>query len=553
MFDPSRKDATNYSVKDGSQVGSWNFRPFHSVLGIYLFALALLDGGASAQTLRLQDHPNHYVILVDRSGSTVGTPARQQTYLQVMHEVLPSLLFEHGFGNSIPRYDPAQDFITVQRFGIFEGETARVREDLKDADFLNQYIHVLQPSAAQFNRSEFESTVAMRGPFYRYTLLSWCKQLALWNLRDATRGRRFNRTFLIVVDDGLTNGADTHDEINEARRWGPQSIDRAEKVVEQITAEYEFRDPGAGPRSSATDDAPHFPMAIGQSGNTIFIEAYEVVPRSAAQWQERARSVQPFSSFDLSWNGWSSPELSLRAKFHDDFASWMQSAAAGPLTMTIADAVNTFQPAEAEAKATLAWPRVCHPPEAMAYVRGSLLQPDPVLGERAFDFAYSYPLKPPDPPECTVFWRIKAGAIAALGAIAIIGLLIFTHFRYRTAPITVRLPGHRARRFKRGGVIRLEADFAPQAGAPACEFGLPSRLARWLVCARAQLRINRVSCDDGKTAGLNWGDGSKELSLSRHRAKRVMAFWTSGTSSSATAELLFRQGSQEVVFVINYS
>jgi hypothetical protein len=100
-------------------------------------------------------------------------------------------------------------------------------------------------------------------------------------------------------------------------------------------------------------------------------------------------------------------------------------------------------------------------------------------------------------------------------------------------------------------VVRSGADFIPRRGAPACEFRLPPAFMRKVVCARAELQIARVSCQGNGNPQLTWGDGSFKLALSKCPANRVTAFWT-GDARSTTAELLFRQGRQQVVFVIDY-
>jgi hypothetical protein len=81
--------------------------PFVFVLGACIVAVALCSSIANAQTLHLQDHPNHYVVLIDRSGSTVGTAARQESYLKALHQMLSSLLFEGGRLNKLTSSEEA--------------------------------------------------------------------------------------------------------------------------------------------------------------------------------------------------------------------------------------------------------------------------------------------------------------------------------------------------------------------------------------------------------------------------------------------------------------
>jgi hypothetical protein len=71
-----------------------------------------------AQAVNPMDHPNHYVLLIDASGSAMPKRNRmkKEAFEKGVLRTLPTELFEKGFNKKIPLYDPQHDYLTVLHF-----------------------------------------------------------------------------------------------------------------------------------------------------------------------------------------------------------------------------------------------------------------------------------------------------------------------------------------------------------------------------------------------------------------------------------------------------
>ncbi len=504
------------------------------------------------QTLRLPDHPNHFIVLVDGSGSAIQNRNKQANYLHVLREVVPEHLFHSGFGNSIPPYDPERDALTFERFGIIEGETSRVFQKLAHADFLGQYIHLVGPAAAHPNEIEFIDLTKRPEPHYRYTVLSWCKELGLSNVGSYTQGRHFARTFMIVVDDGMSNGSDARQEVSETKRWGdPAILGRTEKVMDDIVRSYDFVPVTVRADLGSQSDTEALLLREGNGSDSIFVETYEVKAKSLGEWEARARRIQPISSFRSNWT-MGSDQLLLQGEFSPEFSSWLHSADAKEIRVAVGTHSDAMASGLSGFNVKVNTPQSCRPEPMVAIIDATLTQRDSVLGDRLLTLSYSNAFSPPVPFRCTVWWRVQLGAILLLSAATLGGLALLSLFKFVRLPVTFRIPGHRAIRLRRNGVANLTSDHAPRTGLAAFEFILPPRVVRMFLCRRMHLRIAGVQVSAGKASGLEWEDGNELISVGAHAGNKIVGFWKIAPEQPSKATILIEDGTKTVVLNVSY-
>jgi hypothetical protein len=486
---------------------------------LVLVAVPVVASPASAQVLRPPDHPNHYIILLDGSGSTIENASKQETYLRVIRNILPAHLFHSGFGDSVPAVDPVQDVVTVERFGIFEGETSQVFGELPRADFLNHYIHLLGSPTAHLTEEQFAALMASSVPHYRYTVLSWCKELGLSNVKRYINAQTFGRTFLVVVDDGLTNGADGRHEVAEIEQWGnPTIVQETEAVVDAITSQYKFVSAKAGPGGN-------FQLRSGTGKNLIFVESYEVVPKSLLEWQAEAARMLPFSDFQAKW-ALRSAQLRLRGSFSPEFRSWATAGGAHDVQLTTDSQSQTISLDGSSFNLPLARTRSCKTQSSETEIRASLLQRDPTLGERPLIFAYRYSFSEPKPMECTALGYAQL-SVALLISVAIAGMAgVVVFFRLVALPATLRMPGHRAVWLKRSGIANVRTDNSPRPGAAAFELRLPPRFLRIILAPHLTLQIGNPRSSERGTSSLELAGGEQFISVASFPGDRITAVWT---------------------------
>src|SRR5262245_44456670 len=67
--------------------------------------------------LRHPEHPNHYVVLVDSSGSAVSPRTKREIFERTLTQELIPRLYEGGFGEVVPAFSPDRDLLTLLHFG----------------------------------------------------------------------------------------------------------------------------------------------------------------------------------------------------------------------------------------------------------------------------------------------------------------------------------------------------------------------------------------------------------------------------------------------------
>jgi hypothetical protein len=515
--------------------------------------IVIVCGGVAAgQTLKPQDHPNHFIVLVDGSGSAIQTKNKQTNYLHVLREVLPEHLFNTGFGNSIPPYDPERDALTVERFGIIEGETSQVFQKLAHADFLRQYIHLVGSAVDHPTESQFLALVSRPEPHYRYTVLSWCRELGLSNVKSYTQGRLFGRTFIVVVDDGITNGSDARQEVSETRRWGdPDIVGRTETITDGIASTYDFVPVKTVTRAGSESDGEALLLRVGQGSESIFVESYEVIAKNLSDWQARANRIQPFTSFRSS-RTLRPDQLLLQGEFSPEFISWLRSGETTEVRLAAGGESETLTPDGSPFRLKVNTPQSCHPGPMVASLDTSLVQRDSVLGNRILAFSYNHTFSVPEPVRCTAWWYVRLGTVTSLCVMTIGSIAVLALFSFLVVPLTVRIPGHRAVWLRRRGIAHLTADNPPRTGSSAFEFRLPPRTIRMLLCRGILLRITSVQTAEGPVLGLEWEDGSESISVGSHVSNKIVGFWKTAPAAAVTVTISLGDGDRTVLLKLSY-
>ena len=101
-----------------------NRTPLKIPISVAIFLLLLTLSPARSEqfpTIR-----NHYVILIDGSGSNVRGQARRTAFYTMLRDSVATALFQSGFGSEIPPYDGQKDLRWGKNFipATFPGHSA---------------------------------------------------------------------------------------------------------------------------------------------------------------------------------------------------------------------------------------------------------------------------------------------------------------------------------------------------------------------------------------------------------------------------------------------
>jgi hypothetical protein len=475
-------------------------------------------------------HPNHYIVLLDASGSVKGNPE----FRGAVSLLLPKLLFESGLG-PLPPYDPARDLLTVFHFGIVTGSPAEAADNLSRYDFHRDFIHtVFLAKSGVRPRALIAATSSPE--VYRLTVLSWAKALALWMARPTGRARRIaNRTFLIVVTDGLNNDALPSAELELVeRRAARDSVAFATGVVKRINSEYRFTD-GRGLPGWA------FQVGLPATHPSLYIEAYEVVSAGAEQELYPAALEAPFRHLRLvrtSCRG----GLVLRGAFESDYYSWFRSH--GYDLLTIAADTSCAQVSLSSARtADLLLPAStsCAPRKINVELSSVVEMPDELLGTRLLRYSDRATLDAPSPLLCTVLGYALLAAVVCGSGLALTAVYGFIKLRFLGTNIILAVSGVVPIMVQRHGSMEWQSSAARAFGRMGT-LVLPARWQRLLFYRRAVLAAEGAVWDTS---------GSKQLAIAAVRGRTANLCWTRPAPESLV--LHFRQGFQHATHRFNFS
>ena len=510
---------------------------------ILWFCIALVVGQEKThgQTLKVGEHPNHFVILIDASESVVSSSTRT-AYHKALTEILIKRLYEDGFGATIPPFDPNQDVLTLHHFGIVPIDSPiPYYAHLSEYDLLTDFIH---PS---FIRARHVSLDTLRGKlipdqYYGLTALSWAKHMGLNASRATTLNELSQRTFLIVVHDGKFNENLLAEEVRTIRRWSnPRNYAEAEKILDHIGNKYNFTESERQEKVHSDDQA-----------DAIFIEAFQVKLLSQMAWEGSATKIEPFDEIQLRWTGGSENESEgiIKAKLSSALLHWLSELQNPVGTLSLEGQVNTSPSAwdmkEAQTQ-PVAIPTAisCNPEQATALLNVVGAQSDELLGTRAVSYTYDHRLVGEVPARCTIeYWAaILAVALAMTAGLA--ALIYFLIFRFIKTHLEIKLPGSSVPiRIKRSNSVPRQSSIVPRLNVPILTLRLPNKWVQRLFYNDARLVVEGVS-------GY-WDYSGADTLVLPVPYRHVRALWREIPQTHAKLTLNFHHGNQQATAYISY-
>jgi hypothetical protein len=489
--------------------------------------MQLVPGLCADARVQPDSHPNHYIVVLDASFGMVERGGKNEAYRELIHSQLPDLLYERGFG-PIPKLDPSQDYLTVLHFGIIGKaySTAVAYRHLKEYRFTRDFIQRMVVRKKGIGAGQFSNYLPQR--YFRYTFLSWARDLALAALEGSTGPA--NRTFLVFVTDGEPNGNSmgrgAREELKIAELWGdPEDIRRAKALVEKIEANYTFTD-GAGHSDFA------FRREFPASGDSVlFLEAHEVVSNAWVQWQRQAAQVgPPVSKVSATVRRQSGGDLA-------QFEGTLSSAASAWIDQLKPSSVAWHWAADGESEgapcqngrflplaAGLLSPKPCAPANYTLNATAQMVHADSLLGTRSAQVIISQVVLGPTPTMCTLWFYlvISGGILLAAGAGWFIVERFFSSDLRVCLPVLVtEIP------LGRRDVGPATCPSIPRSGGLAFSVLLPPGWRQRWFYSGAVLSIGGPA-----TKSLAWnGDQGQNLRLPSKRGKAIgreaFAFWQS--------------------------
>lgn len=496
-----------------------------------------------AQELIPDDHPNHYIILIDASGSARKN-SKKAMFVRAVNDVLPKKLYQDGFGKDIPPINPEHDVVSLYHFGIVQGVPEPYYKHLKEFDLLTQFIHPVFVRREHVDAASLQNQI-FPTQIYFLTFLTWSKPMTLWYTRSPSETA--HRTFLITVHDGEFNETGMQEELKTLSRYADESnYKQAKQIVDkEISDKYRFI--GGDPTIEGSQEK----VSDAGSEESIYIEAYRVVSVAQAEYESRLEKADPFDdlSFSRGW-GFSGETGVLDVRINRAFTEILGSAEGSSGSLVVMGQTNhrtDFSALGSRMEARVALPESasCQESPFTAVLNLDLPMTDAVLGARTVKYSYQKPFKAPPTFSCT--WPFYA--MIALGVVvgALVALVVWycVRYRLRTTHLKIRLPGLVIPlRLSRHGVSNKKARVAPRANLQVFTLHLPHK---WL--QRRFYRNARLVLD---SADVYWNvTDNAELVLPLER-RMVTALWRVVPEERAVTTLKFEQGKQHSVVHLSH-
>jgi len=490
-------------------------------------------------------HPNHYIVLVDASGSTVETRARAEVYQRALRRVLIPRLLGAGFG-SLPPYDPRLDRLTVLHFGIVQSNAHNPYEHLRSADLVKGFLHPVLVRATDVSAAQLQSLLIPKS-HYNLTLLFWAKPVALWASRPTDASAVAQRTFLVMVTDGVPNESTLAEECDQVRRWArPADITRISEIRSTVDRDYRFTN-GSGEPGCAWQQQ----LLSGAGGTPVFVEAYEVVSAARLDWQRSPEAQTPLIRANIRWTGLGlSPPARLVAEPAPAFLSWLKSSkridASIGLRIGTVQTQTAWEPGQVLQTPTIAT-GVAGAADGEALLRMLIAQQDPLLGTRTVRYEYTQAIQTPSLP---AHWLLVFLATASvLGPIGWWGYHRFGARHFAVDDVPGLLSGMRMRLpLRRRHAYSWRSAAAPTAGTRCFTLALPSPLMQWLFHRGTQVVI------ESNGAAMTWGDGSQDVTALTLPVRRChcTAVWREQAKQPTQVHLSLRRGKGELHVTIDH-
>jgi hypothetical protein len=507
----------------------------YRVLSIVPLILVLTATGNS-QTITYDRHPCHFIILVDASRSTQSR-ATKTNYEKALREVLPTLLYEKGFGQSIPVFDPKQDVLTLLTFGVVIRSETPAYLDLRNYDLSTQFIHPLILRRSNVESSDLNHQIVPH-TYYEITALSWAKQLALWSLQGQLSSSTNHRTFLIAVNDGVANENSLTAELTLIEQWGEaDNIKKTHEIVSRTNDDYRFVNP----------HVDKVPAGEEKKYHSVFIESYEIKSKSQLEWEAEAKRFKPFKNLEFSWTKESGiqPVGNLHTEVQDQFIAWLRSSQTdgGQLSLAHGGKLSTtswtLDPA-ANLSVVIEGNLSCEQESYEAALEIPVIRHD-VLGAATGRLKYTQPVTTPLPVSCTrsfIFWWSVKGLLIVIG-LGVIAYLVF--YRLFTTHIKLELPGLAIKiRVERTGKIERNTPVPPANGLAAFSLLLPKKWVQAIFYRQATITIHEVG-----NLKLDLPETFDKLSLRFPiNQTSLSVIWNEAPRMPAELKLIFKHGRQ---------
>lgn len=517
------------------------------MLFFFLWGCALQSGLYPVQ-LENKKHPNHYILLIDATGSTVDQNPKVGKYKDLLSNTLMEALYEKGVGGFIPVYDPEVDYLSLFHFGVVKEENQPYKF-LENYDLPGDYIH------SQFTReSQVFRTVLVPSlwpeQFYRLTLLLWSKKLALATLLDKPFDMENNRTFMIVVHDGIVNNGIPEAEIEMARSWGgEEKIPEVEKLIQQVDKSYIF--------SSGRDkNGKPVTKVFRENHGTYFIEGYEVLSKEQLQMEEELNTTPPFVSTALEWvkETGANPQGRVEVTYDRGFLDLLKASPTST-SLTFRHRETQWEHQE-EPKTAMDFlvimdePLGCQPLDCRLSLDVTLNTADPLLGKREFYYHYDRPVKTPVPFKCKAGYVIQWGLVILAVIIFLLLAYKFCYFRYFTTQIRIKFPSLGIPvTIKRTGGRLARTPIHPTQGGIAFWIMLPKKWRQKIFYKDA-----RIDLDPGGDHCFYLLHNSKKLNVIHLpiNERKIGIYWEKIESEPVKRKIVFSQGKQNVEITLAF-
>jgi hypothetical protein len=521
--------------------------------GLIAILLILPKICGAAQLVHPLEHPNHYILLVDASGSAVSPNAKRSIFNSILTDELLSRLYKSGFGDAVPTFSPERDLLTLLHFGVVTGPSRDAYLRLKQYDLLADFIHTSFFEAHNVSREDLATRILPQVA-YQFTILSWAPQLGLAKLRSSGSKISANRTFLIFVHDGQPNDYTTRAEAEAVWRYsatGKRQQTKAE--VDSIQHRYLFLN-GQG----AEGPAWSLPDSKRDSRYPFFIEVYEIVPKVDQEWGVAATGLQPLERLNFRWlrQSGEQPYGVLDGNLSRDFLSWRVGATALSSNIRVhgshgASGVGDTKPRFSLPVSFGQSPR-CALQDLAIKIEWTGQRGDSLLGTRTFHFTTaSQNINAPRLSICTTrYWAEVAGTVAACVLVLIL-LISYLRDRFFTTCIEIWLPGQlHPLQLKRRGSQEARSLVPPKPTLEALRLVLPARWRQALFTSGATLSLASA---EGPPQGCWISDGGTSTELHLPAAGRqVYAVWLNSPITPARLLVIFHQGRQKSYLAISY-
>ncbi|MCX6579779.1 MAG: hypothetical protein NT166_06305 [Candidatus Aminicenantes bacterium] len=514
--------------------------------------------GLYPQTIKTQDHPNHYILLIDASASIVANKLKVQTYQQALKQKLLNGLYENGFGESIPPMDPQKDFLTLFHFGIIPKRhvTPGVLpySILKNYKLPDNYIHSRFIFKSNITKEELMGRPILADEpilpdeFYNLTLLTWSKYLALMHLKSTPVNGEVVRTFFIVIHDGILNAQLLSEDMSMVDRWGnPGDARKIKEFNRLIDNDYVYLDNEGNPIRKGNPEYL-FQQSLGTQNQPIFLEAYELASQKQKNWEVESKNIgflKNFGTVEMHWikETGNNPEGIIKVNFAQPF--YLHLGPGSSFTVDITYETDKFiyqgivQPfVEFPVRFSSKLP--CDPLMCRVLFDFSTVHYDAILGKRTVSVCFDINVESPKPLNCTMGYIFKIIA-AILGIVFLVAIILtYCYFRFISTNIRIEFPGLTFPLIiKRIPLMEGRIPNTPAHDMSPFLICLPPRWLQFLLYRNAKIILN---FKDYKYFYWKKGSENQEIIKMPVRDRKINIFWKAVPVKHTPISILFIQG-----------